>query len=62
MDETFGYAQVFTGDTVPQPERRRFGLAVEPMTCPANALNSGEGLVVLEPGQRLTGTWGISPG
>src|SRR5207245_733649 len=35
MDETFGYVQVFTGDTVPQPERRRRGLAVEPMTCPA---------------------------
>lgn len=59
MDETFGYTQVFTGDTVPQPERRRLGVAVEPMTCPANALVSGEGLVVLEPGGVLTGSWGI---
>jgi aldose 1-epimerase len=62
MDETFGYLQVFTGDTVPQPERRRYGLAVEPMTCPANALVSGDGLVVLEPGEVLEGTWGITPG
>lgn len=61
MDETFRYTQVFTGDTVPQPERRRHGLAVEPMTCPANALVTGEGLTVLEPGGALTGAWGITP-
>ena len=61
MDETFRYAQVFTGDTVPQPERRRFGLAVEPMTCPANALVTGEGLTVLGAGEALEGSWGISP-
>jgi galactose mutarotase-like enzyme len=61
MDETFGYLQVFTGDTVPQPERRRRGLAVEPMTCPANALVTGEGLTVLDPGGVLHGTWGIRP-
>jgi aldose 1-epimerase len=61
-DDTFGYLQVFTGDTVPQSERRRRGLAVEPMTCPANALKTGKGLVVLEPGEALTGSWGISPG
>lgn len=58
-DEAFGYLQVFTGDTVPQVGRRRFGVAVEPMTCPANALNSGEGLVVLAPGAALEGSWGI---
>lgn len=61
MDETFGYLQVFTGDTVPQPERRRRGLAVEPMTCPANALVTGEGLRVLAAGEMLTGSWGIRP-
>ncbi|MDQ1630417.1 MAG: aldose 1-epimerase, partial [Frankiaceae bacterium] len=37
MDETFGYVQVFTGDTLPQDRRRR-GVAIEPMTAPANAL------------------------
>ena len=61
MDETFDYLQVFTGDTVPQPERRRRGVAVEPMTCPANALVTGEGLIVLDPGAMLRGTWGIRP-
>lgn len=29
------------------------------MTAPANALASGEGLVVLEPGASLTLRWGV---
>ena len=32
-DASFPYLQVFTGDTLPEDQRRR-GLAVEPMTCP----------------------------
>ena len=32
------------------------------MTCPADAFNSGDGLVVLEPGEEWTGTPRISPG
>ncbi len=57
-DENFGYAQVFTvAELVPG----RPGVAVEPMTCPPDAFNSGTGLVVLEPGASWTGTWGITP-
>jgi aldose 1-epimerase len=52
------YLQVFSGDTL-APERRRRGLAVEPMSCPADAFNSGEGLVTLEPGQEHTLEWGM---
>jgi aldose 1-epimerase len=55
-DEAFPYLQVFTAPA-------RFGrtaIAVEPMSCPANAFNSGDGLIRLEPGQTWTGTWGIS--
>jgi aldose 1-epimerase len=44
----FPYVMVFTADTLPDADRRR-GVAIEPMTCPPNALVSGEGLVVLEP-------------
>jgi aldose 1-epimerase len=58
LDEHYPYLQLFTGDTI-APERRRRGLAVEPMTCPPDAFNSGEGLLVLEPGQSVTTTWGI---
>jgi aldose 1-epimerase len=52
------YLQVFSGDTLP-PQRRRRGLAVEPMSCPPDALNSGIGLVRLEPGQEHTLQWGL---
>lgn len=56
----FPYAQVFTGDTLAQGRRRRTGVAVEPMTCPANALATGESLLVLEPGETWSATWGIT--
>jgi aldose 1-epimerase len=57
-DATFPYLQVFTGDTLPEADRRR-GLAVEPMTCPPDAFNSGDGLVVLAPEQEHITTWGL---
>jgi aldose 1-epimerase len=57
-DEAFGWFQVYTGETLKEHERRR-SLAVEPMTCPPDALRSGTDLVVLEPGASWTGTWGI---
>ena len=58
-DAGFRFVQLFSGDTL-APERRRRGLAVEPMTCPADAFNSGEGLLVLEPGAVWRGAWTIS--
>jgi len=61
VDETYPYLEIFTGDTLPQPDRRRSGLGVEPMTCAPDAFNSGEGLITLEPGQSHTGRWGIRP-
>lgn len=60
MDEAYQYLMLFTGDTLPAAERRR-GLAVEPMTCPPNALQSGEGVVRLAPGDTFRGRWGIHP-
>jgi aldose 1-epimerase len=59
-DESYSWIQVFTGDTLP-PDRARAGLAVEPMTCGPDAFNTGEGLVVLQPGEGHRGRWGISP-
>lgn len=40
------WVQVYTGDRID-----RAGVAVEPMTCPPNALNSGEDLIHLVPGE-----------
>ena len=56
FDERFPYVQLFTGD---HPDVERRGLAVEPMTCPANAFRTGEGLIVLQPGETFRGRWGI---
>jgi aldose 1-epimerase len=56
----FDYLQVFTGDTL-SPGSRRRGLAVEPMTCPPNALATGEGLIRLDPGASVELEWGIEP-
>ena len=58
-DESYPYLMVFTGDGLPDVERH--SLAVEPMTCAPNAFRSGDGLVVLEPGETHSGSWGITP-
>ena len=59
MDATHSHVMVFTGDTL--AERRRHGIAIEPMTCPPNAFASGEGLIVLDPGASHVSRWGIIP-
>jgi aldose 1-epimerase len=56
--EGYRWLQVFTGDALDEPRRRR-ALAVEPMTCPPDAFNSGTDLIVLEPGDRIRHAWGI---
>jgi aldose 1-epimerase len=57
LDESYPYLQLFTGDPLPSVSRR--SLAVEPMTCAPNAFRTGDGVVVLEPGQSTTASWGI---
>ncbi len=59
-DERFGYLMIYTGDTLDGDERRT-SLAVEPMTCPPDALRSGIDVAVLRPGARWAGSWGITP-
>ncbi|MEN3609230.1 aldose 1-epimerase family protein [Plantactinospora sp. ZYX-F-223] len=60
-DPSFGWWQVFTGDTL-LGDRYRRSVAVEPMTCPPDAFRSGRDVIVLEPGQTWQGSWGIRPG
>jgi aldose 1-epimerase len=59
FEETFRYLQVFTIEELPNTGQP--GIAIEPMTCAADAFNSGNGLIVLEPGGTWTGAWGIAP-
>jgi aldose 1-epimerase len=61
MDEAYPYVEVFSGDALPDPSRRRQGLGLEPMSAPPNAMVTGEGLVRLEPGESWQGSWGIEP-
>lgn len=57
-DESCQWLQIHTADK-PEPIPSRIGLAVEPMTCPPNAFNSGTDLIRLEPGARHTASWSI---
>jgi aldose 1-epimerase len=54
----YEWLQVFTGDTLDASHRRK-AVAIEPMTCPPNAFVSGVDLLMLEPGDSVTHTWGI---
>jgi aldose 1-epimerase len=58
VDRAWRWLQVYTGDTLPEEERRR-SVAVEPMTCPPNALADGTDLVVLEPGAEWEGSFAL---
>lgn len=70
LSPEFRWMQVFTaGDETGKPfprrgraqdvEPRGRALAVEPMTCPPDAFNSGVDVLVLEPQERWEGSWGM---
>jgi aldose 1-epimerase len=55
-EPVFRWVQVYTADSFPGRGR---AIAIEPMTCPPNALNSGVDLIVLAPGEDWAGSWGL---
>lgn len=55
-DGTVQYLHVYVTDLFPG---RTVAVAMEPMTGPANAFNSQEGVRWLEPGESFTMNWGI---
>ncbi|WP_217376191.1 aldose 1-epimerase family protein [Paenarthrobacter ureafaciens] len=57
-DRTCRWLQIHTADKQP-PFPNRLGLAVEPMTCPPDAFNSGVDLIRLEPGATHQASWSI---
>lgn len=59
QDLDWGYVQVFTTDEFPRDGVLGRGVAVEPMTAPPDALNSGQGLNWIEPGAAWEGSWGL---
>ncbi|WP_043444070.1 aldose 1-epimerase family protein [Arthrobacter sp. L77] len=57
-DASFAYAHVYVSTIYPGVDK---AVAVEPMTAPADAFNSGEGLRWLDPGASFSARWGILP-
>jgi aldose 1-epimerase len=58
-DESYRWVQVFTGKAAAEGEH---GVAIEPTTCPPDALNSGTDVLTIAPGERWTARWGLSVG
>lgn len=59
-DAPWRWLQVYTGDTL--RAERRTAVAVEPMTAPADAFNSGTDLIDLAPGEPWSATFRIRRG
>lgn len=59
-DPACPWLQIHTADLAPGEPGHRIGLAVEPMTCPPDAFNSGVDLVVLEAGAEHRAGWSIA--
>jgi len=62
QDESFGFVQVFTTREFPLADGPGLAIAIEPMTAPPNAFNSGQGVHWLEPDEDWSVTWGIRYG
>ncbi len=63
----FDFVQAFTPHTFPRPRPDAAGalgqaVAIEPMTAPPDAFNSGIGVRWLDPGEQWSGSWGIRYG
>jgi aldose 1-epimerase len=59
LDRSFGYVMCYTGDTL-APSNRRRAVAIEPMTCPPNALASRTDVVALDPTNNFDAEFSIS--
>jgi aldose 1-epimerase len=61
MEPAYKFLMVYTPDAISDLARRRRSIAIEPMTCAPNAFRSHDGLIVLQPGESWSGSWGILP-
>ena len=59
QDAQHPWLMVYTAD---DRTPARTAIAIEPMTAAVDAFNSGEGLIVLAPGETFSGVWGIRAG
>jgi aldose 1-epimerase len=59
VDGSHSHLMVFTGDPLPEVNRR--AVAIEPMTCPPNAFRTGDGVMRLDPAESVSLRWGLGP-
>jgi len=59
QDGDWQWLQLFITQSYPTADGPVTAIAVEPMTAPADALNSGLGLRWIKPGASWSGSWGI---
>jgi aldose 1-epimerase len=59
QDDNFPYVQIFTTRIFPRGTGMVTAIAMEPMTAPADAFNSGQSLRWIEPGETWLAQWGI---
>jgi aldose 1-epimerase len=57
VDEPFRWLQLYTPRDHPRPDGAGLAVAVEPMTAPPDALNSGTDLIELAPGEHWSASW-----
>jgi aldose 1-epimerase len=58
-DEQFDYVQVYITREFPRRGELITAVAIEPMTAPADAFNSGEGLRWIQPGDSWSVSWAV---
>jgi len=59
LDPDFGWVQAYTPHDFPRAGAPAQAVALEPQTAAPDALNSGIGLLWLEPGESWEGSWGV---
>lgn len=59
QDDDWRYLQVFTTPRFPRASGEGTAVAIEPMTAPPDALNSGDDLIWLAPDESYEGRWGF---
>jgi aldose 1-epimerase len=58
LGPSFRWLVVFTGDTLPEDDRRR-AVAVEPLTCPPNAFATATDVITLQPQRPWSDHWSL---
>jgi aldose 1-epimerase len=58
-DAAFGWIQAYSPAAFPRQAGTGLAIALEPMTAPANALNTGTDLIWLESDESWSGSWGV---